>query len=159
MLFHPTSKFHPEIPVDEHLIPLYEKIGPEKFFTSHSPNPHGRREMNLMKAGFKPCAIISNKWTAEWEQACISNDWSILKNTNIKNYILVSTKDEGWRITCINMIYGVIPLIGMMTKKHHEAVGRLLGMTQEDIDEFHEEMSRNGDYTTIKRTGTRFLMM
>jgi len=49
--------------------------------------------------------------------------------------------------------------MGIMTKDHHRAIGRLLGMTEADIEEFHADRYAKGEYVTRTFEGTDYILV
>jgi len=152
--FHPNTTFHPEIPVDDYIVEKFSKLGKPIDFHSVSPNPHNLREMNLMLAGFKPASMIPIEDFDYWIGTIAENKWMSMKSTSSAKVFFVTQPQESWRISLLDLIYLDACKMRFMTKQHHTCVGRLLGMSHEDTEEFHSVMVENGMYTKYVKTGT-----
>ena len=114
--------------------------------------PHHGREINLMKAGFKLCAVIHKiNWCSEWSDACKENNWRYLLST-VNEDIYVAVSGEFWRVDALDFIYKHALSIGSLTTEHSVVIGRLLGYDQESVDKYLEffDLPKKEAYKIIK---------
>jgi hypothetical protein len=101
-----------------------------------SIEPHHGREIGLMKAGLKPCAIIHlHNWSDLWVNICNLNGWLYVVDHDFLD-VYIATVDEGWRIDALMVNRAYAKLTESWSDMNITVEGRLLGYSKEEINVF-----------------------
>lgn len=102
--------------------------------------PHEYREMNLMLAGKKPCAMpsINSANKDIWMKAAKENGWTVRRvkfAVGAMGYLFALPGEE-YRLDQIQRVYDRVRATGRMTDADHIRMGLLLGYSKAAIMKF-----------------------
>jgi hypothetical protein len=103
--------------------------------------PHQNREMNLMLAGLKPCAMIEPSRIHHWRNHPVAGDWHYAEIRHERNVYPRSTwavalPQHSWRADRIVSVYRGADRRGHMVDMDHARIGYLLGYQKQDVRTF-----------------------
>jgi hypothetical protein len=134
--------FHPEIDFDHYVKYIYERNNWERPKAKPRINPHTDREMNLMKAGLKPCAsVMAERWGHSWEVESAINKWFVVFFEPSELYF-VSVQGEEWRVDALIALHEKAIADDERSDTFHMTQGRLLGYSQSDVRAYIHMMER-----------------
>ncbi len=128
-----------DIGLDDHFNTLEYHIttGHERV-TTDVRGPHQNREMGLMLAGRKPCALIDPGAWPLWSKFVREHGWPFVRLTHTRgaSYV-IALPGMGWRVQRMKSIFDhAFKVRGCMTTMDHARIGFLLGYRKEDIRHF-----------------------
>jgi hypothetical protein len=127
--------FHPEIPFDERVFPFDQDT--LEYHPRHPYiEPHQGREITLMIAGHKPCAMFTGGELPKDAQKVIELcGWKT--NISILDHnILIALPGEEWRMDAIRLAYEHLDRTGKGLYTCSNVIGRALGYRPVDVEQF-----------------------
>lgn len=115
----------------------------ESYLKNPLLGPHGGRELKLMLQGTKPAALISKFETDKIQKFEVYVTAKTIKHVmeidtiNHNNiHIIYTLPGQEYRAEKIKEIYDDVIQTNNMTNEHHIALGKLLGYSDREINEF-----------------------